>query len=179
MPQRNGTFSSQEAREKLIALKNEGKSLTKIAEIFSEEVGHFVSRGAVAGKLNRIGEYQSFKPREEAPVTIPKMIEQQVQEEPETKFEEFVPDAVQASEQPLHYYTDTWNELELEETSELPGVTLLQLEQHHCRWPFGDPVHDFSSFRYCGEPRVQGESYCTGHYELGTNPLVRKKKPRP
>lgn len=41
------------------------------------------------------------------------------------------------------------------------GVTLLDLQHHHCRWPLGDPNHD--TFRFCGRNKVTGRVYCGRH----------------
>lgn len=40
-------------------------------------------------------------------------------------------------------------------------VTLQALEDHHCRWPVGDPRA--ASFRFCGCPKEPGLVYCTTH----------------
>lgn len=40
-------------------------------------------------------------------------------------------------------------------------VTLSDLENHHCRWPIGDPRQ--TSFKFCGCNRVPGLSYCESH----------------
>ena len=41
------------------------------------------------------------------------------------------------------------------------GVRRGQLEHDQCSWPYGDPKQD--DFRYCGEKRLLGRSYCTHH----------------
>lgn len=41
------------------------------------------------------------------------------------------------------------------------GVSILQLEAHHCRWPCGDP--GTPEFLYCGNHTVAGFVYCAGH----------------
>lgn len=40
-------------------------------------------------------------------------------------------------------------------------VRTIDLDEHHCRWPIGDPRDD--SFRHCGKDRVMGQSYCDAH----------------
>lgn len=40
-------------------------------------------------------------------------------------------------------------------------VTLADLENHHCRWPIGDPRQ--TSFKFCGCNKVPGLSYCEPH----------------
>jgi GcrA cell cycle regulator len=47
---------------------------------------------------------------------------------------------------------------------EIPATqrkSLLDLEPHHCRWPFGDPGD--SDFGFCGADKASGFSYCPGH----------------
>lgn len=42
--------------------------------------------------------------------------------------------------------------------------TLMQLENHHCRWPCGDPRE--SDFFFCGHPSadvIDGRPYCAHH----------------
>lgn len=40
-------------------------------------------------------------------------------------------------------------------------VSLLDLEPHHCRYPFGE-----RDFTFCGHPKADGKSYCRDHAEL-------------
>ncbi len=42
-------------------------------------------------------------------------------------------------------------------------VALLDLRQHHCRWPFGD-----GPFTFCGAMRSWPGPYCPAHQRLGT-----------
>ena len=39
--------------------------------------------------------------------------------------------------------------------------TLVQLEDHHCRWPVGEPAE--STFFFCGADKVENIPYCAGH----------------
>lgn len=39
--------------------------------------------------------------------------------------------------------------------------TLLQLQSHHCRWPYGEPSEP--DFFFCGAAALQGHSYCQAH----------------
>lgn len=59
------------------------------------------------------------------------------------------------------------------------GVSLLDLEFHHCRWPMGDPHAE--SFRFCGGHALEGKSYCAAHARLAYVPVqarVREARPR-
>ncbi len=40
----------------------------------------------------------------------------------------------------------------------LPGIDLMELKNTTCRYP----VHD-KPYRFCGEPTVEGSSYCAAH----------------
>lgn len=39
--------------------------------------------------------------------------------------------------------------------------TIETLEDHHCRWPIGDPQE--ADFHFCGASKVAGLSYCAAH----------------
>jgi hypothetical protein len=43
-------------------------------------------------------------------------------------------------------------------------LTIDELQEHHCRWPTGD-----SPFRFCGDHRRDGSSYCDTHHRRGTH----------
>lgn len=53
-------------------------------------------------------------------------------------------------------------------------VTLPELEEHHCRWPVGDPRDE--DFRFCGETRVPGQPYCVACCQVAFAP-PRVNKP--
>lgn len=40
-------------------------------------------------------------------------------------------------------------------------VTFHDLEDHHCRYPVGDPLEE--NFGYCGSQKIAGISYCATH----------------
>ena len=58
--------------------------------------------------------------------------------------------------------------------------TLLQLENHHCRWPIGGDPKDPASFFYCGAPEcdVAGRiPYCPAHAQRAKGrPATREEK---
>ena len=49
------------------------------------------------------------------------------------------------------------------------GLQIWQLENHHCRWPIGDPVREPHAFHMCGLTRadpslpVERSPYCEAH----------------
>jgi GcrA cell cycle regulator len=40
-------------------------------------------------------------------------------------------------------------------------LTLLQLTEHTCKWPIGDPLE--AGFSFCGEHSEEGKPYCATH----------------
>lgn len=63
------------------------------------------------------------------------------------------------------------------EASELPDLppdvslyacTLLELTEHSCRWPMGDPATP--EFRFCGDGKIGGLPYCGRHGALARRP---------
>lgn len=52
-------------------------------------------------------------------------------------------------------------------------VALLDLQPHHCRWPYGNPLDP--DFGFCGAKRASGSSYCPEHRvkSTGGKPAVR------
>jgi len=44
------------------------------------------------------------------------------------------------------------------------AVDIEGLRSHHCKWIYGDPVG--GEFFYCGRVRMEGSSYCRGHFIL-------------
>lgn len=54
------------------------------------------------------------------------------------------------------------------------GVTILELQAHHCKWPNGEPGSP--GFRYCGDDRVEPLPYCSGHARIAyTLPTERRQ----
>lgn len=47
-------------------------------------------------------------------------------------------------------------------------VRTLDLENHHCRFPVGDPLEE--SFRHCGETKAPGIPYCIKCAEIAYRP---------
>lgn len=56
--------------------------------------------------------------------------------------------------------------------SERP-CSLVELAEHKCRWPLGDPVK--SDFAFCGNDAVGGFTYCIGHARLAYRPAERRR----
>lgn len=47
-------------------------------------------------------------------------------------------------------------------------ATIMDLTEHTCRWPFGNPGEE--AFRYCGRPKPFGVPYCRAHAALAPAP---------
>lgn len=90
--------------------------------------------------------------------------------------ESLVPRAVppfSAVETPAEVFPSPQPGLILSEVIELPawpwraavedGMTLMQLRNNSCRYPFGTPKEP--TFRFCGKPKASG-AYCTEHATL-------------
>lgn len=48
--------------------------------------------------------------------------------------------------------------------SDSGGVTLMELQSSHCRWPVGDPRAE--EFRFCGAHAPIGQTYCCQHHAI-------------
>ncbi len=54
-----------------------------------------------------------------------------------------------------HHAAHAGPDLDVPEAERIP---LVDLEHHHCRWPYGD-----SPFSFCGKIKIPGKSYCEFH----------------
>lgn len=103
-----------------------------------------ISRSAVLGKKDRLGlsDRASFycrkRPREVHPYE-PKRFLAPMEMPPEPPIEA----------------------LQLEDGTHL---NTLQLRDHHCKWPIGDPQQP--NFHYCGHAPKNGAPYCAGHQAI-------------
>ena len=61
--------------------------------------------------------------------------------------------------------------VELPAEPDRTGVAMDKLEDFHCRWPLGDPATP--QFRFCGDRKVFGKSYCQHHLERAYNKMPR------
>ena len=50
-------------------------------------------------------------------------------------------------------------------------LSLVELEQGDCRYPYGGDEED-EVITFCGHPRRAGSSYCTPHFHLCRDPIV-------
>lgn len=126
----------------LLALRAKGLSFGAMAQ----QLG--VSRSAIAGKMTRLGLSAARtpgRPRREKPTRLEK-----------PKRELLVRLWPRASEEPAISVPVPDLAIPFKQRR-----TLLELKEHHCRWPIGD-VGD-PDFFFCGAPHVPGSSYCAHH----------------
>ena len=58
------------------------------------------------------------------------------------------------------------------------GLTaIVELEDHSCRWPIGDPQH--ADFGYCGTRAVPNQQYCKHHTHRAYSHEPRTRRVRP
>ncbi len=53
-------------------------------------------------------------------------------------------------------------------------LTLLQLNEHTCKWPIGDPLT--TDFYFCGQHSEEGKPYCDFHSRRAYHQLEKKKR---
>lgn len=128
---------SQEQIDTLKKLRSEGLSPGRIGDRMGR------TRNAVIGKLHRLGMCERARP-------AVKMAKLPRRPEPKKPFI-LRPLAKQAKPLPPL-------PLPAQPVSDVARVAFMDLENHMCRWPVGDPVQGF-----CGCDKVPGLSYCAGH----------------
>jgi GcrA cell cycle regulator len=119
-----------------------GLSASEIAEA----LGGDVSRCAVLGKVMRLGlthrkspKFKPGPPRPKATIRRPPVV------------------ALSPSPPPSPPPPP------LEQKPRMRRLQLLQLNEHHCRWPFGDPHRH--PFYFCAADRRPGDAYCAFHMD--------------
>jgi GcrA cell cycle regulator len=53
-------------------------------------------------------------------------------------------------------------------------LTLLQLNEHTCKWPIGDPLSP--DFYFCGQAHDEGRPYCEFHSRRAYHQVEKKKR---
>lgn len=51
---------------------------------------------------------------------------------------------------------------------------IMDLNEHTCRWPIGDPQHE--DFHYCGKGKVEGTPYCEHHAQVAFQPPQSRRR---
>jgi GcrA cell cycle regulator len=53
-------------------------------------------------------------------------------------------------------------------------LTLLELNEHTCKWPIGDPLTP--DFYFCGQHSEEGKPYCDFHSRRAYHQIEKKKR---
>jgi GcrA cell cycle regulator len=53
-------------------------------------------------------------------------------------------------------------------------LSLLQLNEHTCKWPIGDPLTP--DFYFCGQHSEEGKPYCDFHSRRAYHQIEKKKR---
>lgn len=144
------TAWTEERTEILKKMFAEGDSFALIAARLG------ISRNAAIGKAARLGlsrdagpSQKPGRPRCEKPIARQKVTRQ-----------------APISYQPLAAATPA--------TPLTGGVTLLDLREHHCKFPFGDPRSE--DFRFCGAPKETIiDPYCPAHRMVAYEPSAVRR----
>lgn len=165
----------------LTRLHAEGRTAREIAA----ELGDDISRGAVIGKLWRLG----------IPTTPAQTTTQSKPPRPPR-----APRPAKASAAAGEPAMPVCNPTKVSPTAPPPppapqpeplgaGPACAALRDRHCRWPIGNPAAD--DFRFCAEPcmrhpemprgrdgRLRVPVYCAAHYELSVQPSAERRVTR-
>ncbi len=153
-----------------------GASFAQVAE----HLGGGLTRSAIGGKARRLGIVFARKPGGKSPTISDKPLtpaeagqlaprgKTEVKNRPQRAAPLATADEVAAPAPPAPTKPDPFaskfeGDKALKPVRNLPTgpVTLVDLCEHHCRWPLGDPSSP--SFRYCGSLRIPGSRYCVEH----------------
>jgi GcrA cell cycle regulator len=171
MADTSGTWT-EERVELLKKLWSEGLSASQIAA----ELGGGMTRSAVLGKSHRLGLVRNTS----AEAGTPRLPKQSP-----------APGRIPAAEPPMRQGPQRVNST----ASQPPkahsravsgpvdraappreGLTIMELREGMCRWPFGDPTRP--EFRYCGAHAVAGLPYCSHHAQIAYQPTVERRRLR-
>lgn len=147
--------------EKIEALKkrwNEGASYTEIAK----QLG-FSSRGCISGKVHRLGLRRGHSGNGIAKRRVVASSAKGTKALPAPKREPKPVSPVRAifKSEPLPP----------EPAVTKPLLSLLDLENHHCRYPIGTPGQE--GFGFCGCKKVAGTPYCETHVRIAYQPVAK------
>ena len=136
-------FWTDERVEQLAKLTREGKVFREIAEILG------CTRNAVIGKVHRLGLHvqvplsKQKTSRRRAPVNVAKIKAKAEAKAPEPPRFQYKPRGPSVS-------------VEMPTPSRHRGISLLDLEPHHCRFPTGQGAE----ITFCGQQKLHGYSFC-------------------
>ena len=130
-----------------------GKSASVIAVALSARVNSHVTRNSIIGKVHRLGLMRSSVRPMERKVRPPRPKPYKPKGARNRPFA-FSENAKMAPSQ-----ADLATLAAMAARDPVARITsILDLEDHHCRWPVGDPKQ--ANFGWCGDQVVPGLSYC-------------------
>ena len=163
--------------ERMLELLKEGLSASHIARELSEMAGRKLSRNAVIGKLHRMRKAGLIPENEEPPAQRQQAAKGEVA--PTTSRKEPAQpatDGALALETKAQPAPVAETSPQLAVVSEEKGLVadIMELNQHTCRWPIGDPGEE--GFCYCGRRPQPGLPYCAHHAAIAyTSPELRRR----
>lgn len=160
---------TDERVELLTKLWGDGLSASQIAA----ELGN-VTRNAVIGKVHRLGLSGRAKATRSAPVrsrrprAAPRAGGYRTMGNTALKAETALAPAARPAPAPAPV-------AELVVPPE-EGKSILELNEHTCKWPIGDPGRD--DFYFCGRSSETGLPYCAHHARVAYQPLQDRRRER-
>lgn len=165
---------TDERVELLKKLWNDGLSASQIAA----ELGS-VTRNAVIGKVHRLG----LSGRAKAPSSSTPRPRKPPRAAPSAPPRPSMPAARGNLALKPRTMPIVAPEVDLTPLPEIDNVvpmgercTIMELKEHSCRWPIGDPGKD--DFRYCGARSNTGLPYCAYHCRIAYQPVADRRRDR-
>ena len=131
-----------------------------------------VSKNSIVGKVHRLG--LSGRP---SPIKKKEEVENPVVEAkplPTKKAEKVKSEPVPASKK-VEEPKEEKIEIKVAKQPETPRkehVSLVDLDNHTCRWPIGDPKDE--NFHFCGKKVKIGQTYCEEHANIAYVKAIKK-----
>jgi GcrA cell cycle regulator len=175
---------TEERVELLRKLWMEGLSASQIAAV----LGDGITRNAVIGKVHRLKLSGRAKPTSSAPRPrgTPRTAPRRpgLSSSPRTPLGSMRPRSIGSAPMIGATALKITEEFEVE-TYQLPQVqeleipveerlSLLQLNEHTCKWPIGDPLTP--DFYFCGRSHDEGKPYCDFHSRRAYHQIEKKKR---
>lgn len=142
-------------------------SFSAIAELIFKRTGRRYTRNAVIGKFHRLGLFRGRPKRTTSPNPMPRKRRPKVSAR---TGQQIVAPKLAPVEPGIE--ADGLRDLPPEALSP-NAVSIHELEEHHCRWPIGEPG---AEFRCCGMAKADPAKhpYCLGHARIA----YAEKQPR-
>ena len=169
-------WDNQALVDLLCSLWDEGRTGTEIANTIEVRFEILVTRNAVMAKLDRLGKLKSRPGGSGLAGMSRAQVEARKKKISQTKAAKAIPEKpapVKSAPEPQGWFAvqskpklvEPYIEREARWFNPAKLVTFDQLDAHHCRMPVGDP-RDTAAFRFCGEAKMIGISYCGKCAEL-------------